>query len=126
MSSEGIVIAGGLFHLAFAVFHAFFWKLFNWNRDLAKLAPVNRAIVPTMNVFLIVVFLIISYVSVFHASEMVATGLGRSLLALVAILWLVRAVEQVIFFTLKRPASIGLLVAFLAGAAIYATALLAA
>jgi len=34
--TETILITGGLFHLGFAIFHLFFWKLFHWKEaDLA-------------------------------------------------------------------------------------------
>ena len=39
-----LIIIGGFIWLAVFVFHLFFWKLFDWKRDLSSLNPVNKAI----------------------------------------------------------------------------------
>jgi hypothetical protein len=42
--AEVSLFAGGIFNLGFTVFHLFFWKLFDWKKDLASLTPVNRSV----------------------------------------------------------------------------------
>lgn len=121
--AEALVVAGGAFNLAFAVFHVLFWRIFGWKEELRKLSFVNRAIVQVLNLCLTFAFVIFAYVSLAHSHDLVSTGLGRSLLALVAMFWLLRAIEQVLFFGLRRWASRAFLLAFLAGAALYAAAL---
>lgn len=119
MNAETLIVSGGLYNLALAVFHLLFWKLFNWKQDLASLTPLNRAVVQILNLCLTFVFLVFAYISFFHANELLRSRLGRSLLALVAIFWFLRAIEQVIFFGLRRKASIAFLMLFLIGTGLY-------
>lgn len=117
-------MAGGVLTAGFAVFHLFFWKLFRWNWDLAKLTSVNRAIVQILNLCLIFAFVIFAYLSLAHTAALLATDLGRSLLFLIAVFWYLRAVEQVVFFGLRKPVSIMFFVLFLVGGSLYALPLL--
>ena len=124
MRPETLVVAGGLFSGAFAVFHLLFWKLFRWKTELAKLTALNRAVVQVLNLCLTFVFVVFAYISLVHASELVTSELGRSLLLLIAAFWYLRAVEQIFFFGLRKPLSVVFLVLFLVGGSLYATALL--
>ncbi len=119
MNAETLIIIGGLYNLALAVFHLLFWKLFNWKQDLATLTPLNRAVVQILNLCLTFVFLLFAYISFFHANELLHSKLGRSLLALTAIFWFLRTIEQIIFFGLRRKASIAFLILFLIGTGLY-------
>ncbi len=124
MKPETLVVAGGVLTAAFAVFHLFFWKLFRWKTDLATLSSVNRAIVQILNLCLTFVFVVFAYLSLVHSSELLTTGLGRSLLFLISVFWYLRAIEQVVFFGLRKPLSILLFVLFLVGGSLYAVPLL--
>ncbi len=124
MRPETLIVAGGVFSAAFAVFHLFFWKLFRWKTDLATLTSLNRAIVQILNLCLTFVFVIFAYLSLAHSVELLATKLGHSLLFLIAVFWYLRAVEQVLFFGLRRPLSIMFFVLFLVGGLLYALPLL--
>jgi hypothetical protein len=118
-SAQALVVIGGFFHLGFALFHLAFWRLFDWPRDLRSLQPVNRAIVPVLNLCLTFVFLLAAYVAFCHSGELVATPLGRTWVAGLALFWLLRAAEQVVFFRLRHPASAAIFVVFLAGTALH-------
>jgi hypothetical protein len=124
MNGEIILIVGGVFNAAFAVFHAFFWKLFGWKEDLAKLTSLNRAVMQILNLCLTFVFVIFACISFIHAAELQTTGLGRSLLLLMAVFWYLRAVEQIWFFGLKKPRSLVFFLIFVIGGSLYAVALL--
>jgi hypothetical protein len=124
MNAETLILIGGLYNLALAVFHLLFWKLFNWKQDLASLTPLNRAVVQIVNLCLTFVFLVFAYISFFHANELLHSKLGRSLLALMAIFWFLRAIEQIIFFGLRRKASIAFLILFLIGTGLYSIPLI--
>jgi hypothetical protein len=119
MASENIVFIGGIYNLLFAFFHLMFWKLFGWKEDLAKLTFINRQVMQILNLCLTFVFLLFSYISFIHTSEMLTTSLGRILLLLISIFWLLRAIEQVFFFGLKNRGSIAFFVIFLLGTMIY-------
>lgn len=117
---ESIIKAGGFYNFAFAIFHIFFWKIFRWNPDLKKLNFLNRAIMQVLNLCLTFCFLLFAYVSFFHTAELLTTGLGNTLLVGIAVFWLLRAIEQVIFFNLTHWSSGIFLLIFIAGAVIYA------
>lgn len=119
MSNESIIISGGLYNLSLTVFHLYFWKLFHWREDLASLSIINRSVMQILNLCLTFVFLIFAYLSLFHITELLTTHLGRSLLLLMAIFWLLRAIEQVYFFGLKNHVSKGFFIFFMLGAVIY-------
>jgi len=124
MRPEALVVAGGVFAAAFAVFHLFFWKLFRWKTDLAKLTSLNRAIVQVLNLSLTAAFVVFAYLSVVYSNELLTSDLGRSLLFLIAVFWYLRAVEQIVFFGLRKPISILFFVLFLVGGSLYAIPLL--
>ncbi|MBD3288725.1 hypothetical protein GF337_07990 [candidate division KSB1 bacterium] len=113
------VIAGGVFNLAFAIFHFLFWRLFRWKQDLPKLAPVNRAIMQVLNIRLIYVLIGFAYISFFFTNELTSTRLGREILLFIAVFWIMRAGEQKIFFELRNRVSIALFIFFLCGGIIY-------
>lgn len=118
------LIIGGFFHFGFAVFHLFFWKLFNWKKDLASLTHINRAVMQILNLCLTFVFFVAAYISIFHSHELVTTNLGNVILVSISAFWLLRLIEQIIFFGLKKRLSIILTVLFFAGFVIYLLPLL--
>ena len=124
MRPESLVIIGGVLTAAFAVFHLLFWKLFRWKTDLASLTSLNRAIVQILNLCLTFIFVAFAYLSLVHSVELLATELGHSLLFLVAVFWYLRALEQVIFFGLRKPRSILFFLIFLVIGSLYAIPLL--
>ncbi len=125
MRPEAAVLLGGACSAAFALFHLFFWKLFRWRTELAKLTSLNRAIVHVSNLSLTFAVIAFAYVSLAHADAMLSTPLGRSLLLFIAVFWYLRAAEQIVFFGLKRPVSIALFVIFVTVGTLYAGPLLA-
>lgn len=119
MSAERLIQAGGLYTLAFAVFHLFFWRAFDWPGQLPRLSFVNAAVVQVLNLTLTFAFLAVAYLSLFHARDLLLTPLGHAVLAWVAALWLFRAILQPVFFGTKSTASLVFLALFVAGALLY-------
>jgi hypothetical protein len=122
--SETFLIIGGIYNLLFATFHFLFWKIFDWENDLASLTSVNRAIMQVINLCLTFVFVIFGVLSLLYPSQMVGTELGRILTSMIAVFWFLRAIEQVIFFKLKNWISWAFLFIFLIGAGSYSVILL--
>jgi hypothetical protein len=120
MTPEVSLVMGGLFNLAFAVFHMLFWRIFDWKRDLRSLTFNNRQIMQVLNLCLIFAFVIFAWISFFHGDELLRTALGRSMLILISLFWFLRAIEQALFFRLKQPASVAFLILFLTGTLLYA------
>ena len=119
MSNETILNIGGVYNLALIIFHLFFWKLFSWKKDLKRIAAINQATMQVMNITLIFIFAIFAYISFFHTNELLTTSLGKSLLVLVGLLWLFRAVLQIIFYGLKNKISFLFFIYFVLGGVIY-------
>lgn len=119
MNTEVWILTGGIYCLGFVIFHLTFWKLFKWREDLASLTFINSAVMQVLNLSLTFAFFIFVYISLFHARELVTTSLGTSLLLLISIFWLLRAILQVLFFGLKNKVSLILFIVFIAGFVIY-------
>ena len=116
---DALIKAGGIYSFGFVVFHLMFWRIFNWDEDLRSLSFLNRAIMQVVNLSLTFVFVIFGYISLFHSKELLESSLGHSLLVLIALFWLFRAIEQVVFFKLKHWGSVIFLLVFLSGAVLY-------
>ncbi|MCL7715716.1 hypothetical protein [Stenotrophomonas mori] len=122
-TAELLVRLGGVHSLGFAAFHLGFWKLFGWKGALARLDPVNRAIVQILNLRLVYVFLGMGAVSLAFAHALTATPLGRALLGFMTLFWLGRTLEQFVFLRI-HDARVHLLSAlFVLGATLHAVPL---
>ena len=119
MSPEAWVITGGVYHVGLIIFHLFFWKLFRWQEELSKISFINRAVMQVMNISLIFIFFIFAYLSLFHTVELLATSTGRTLLILISLFWLLRALQQILFFGLKSRISVFFTLVFFGGFIIY-------
>lgn len=116
---KSLIVAGGLFHLAFAAFHLLFWRVFEWKEELRRLSSINRGVMQVLNLCLTFVFLAFAYLSLIHTRELLSTSMGHSLLSLIALFWLLRAGEQLLFFTLRHWSSWLFFALFLVGALLY-------
>jgi len=119
MDSLILIKIGGIYHIGFALFHIMFWKIFKWKEDLSGLKRVNSAIMQVLNLCLTFCFIFFAYISLFHTEELILSAIGRSILVFIAIFWLMRAIEQFIFFNYKRAASIVIIVLCLLGFCLY-------
>jgi len=117
--AETSLFAGGLFNLGFAVFHLFFWKLFDWKKDLASLTPVNRSVMQILNLCLTFMIALMAYVSLFLPREMLTTNLGWNLLVAFALFWFLRMLEQAFVFEVKGRLSVVFTLIFLLGGVLY-------
>jgi len=116
---DALIKAGGIYSFGFVIFHLMFWRIFNWGEDLRSLSFLNRAIMQVLNVSLIFAFVIFGYISLLHTNELMESSLGHSLLVLIALFWLFRAIGQIVFFKLKHWGSVVFLLVFLSGAVLY-------
>lgn len=119
-----LIFIGGIFNLLFALFHLLFWKLFKWKDELNSISFINKNIMQVLNLCLIFVFLIFSYISIFHTSEMLNSKLGISLTSCISLFWFLRSLEQIILFKLKTTISWILLILFIIGTFIYGVPLI--
>lgn len=106
--------AVGVYHLGFALFHLGFWKFFRWKEELARLGHVNRAIMQVLNLCLTYFAFAIAVLALAFPA-----ALNDAILAMLAGFWLLRAVEQVVFFRrLELRTNAALVALFLVGAAL--------
>lgn len=117
--ADTMLVLGGIYNLGFAIFHLGFWRIFRWKEDLVSLTRINRAIMQVLNLRLTFVFLVMAYVSFFHRTDLLGTGLGTALLTAFSLFWFLRMIEQVIFFGLKNQVSMVFTLLFLLGSLIY-------
>ncbi len=117
---EAVIKAGGFFNIGMILFHLGFWRLFNWSEDLKNISFLNSAIMQVLNISLTLAFVIFAYISLVHTGALLSTPLGNSLLILMALFWLARAAQQIVFFRLKHPLSWVFLLVFLTGCVLYA------
>lgn len=119
MDSSLSIWIGGLFNLAFFIFHIFFWKMFSWGEDLKKLLPVNRAVMQVLNLCLMFALLIFAYMSFFHNQEMLITPIGVTLTLFIALFWGIRAILQLVYFSRTKLVSYIFFVIFVIGFLLY-------
>jgi hypothetical protein len=116
---EMLVVGGGIYMVGLIVFHLLFWRIFNWPETLASTNKINRSTIQVLNLAITFIFVIFAYISFVHTAELLNSGLGTSLLILISLLWVFRAVLQLLFYDGRHKASIGLTLYFLVGAALY-------
>ena len=122
-TARAMLVAAGIFHLAFAVFHLAFWKVLRWREELARLGFINRAVMQILNLRLTYLFFVFAALMLALPEEMLDTRLGVSLLAATSLGWAMRAVEQVVFFGVRNATSAAFTLVFLVGAALPALAI---
>lgn len=119
MDKASWVYLCGLHSLFFAVFHACFWKLFRWDKDLQNLTSLNRAIMQVLNLRITYLSLFLAFVCFRYPQLLYSTELGHVLLVGFSIFWLGRTIEQFIFFKFDRPVFYIFTALFLLGAVIF-------
>ena len=97
-----IIYICGVYSLGVAIFHALFWRLFDWKNDLKKISFANRAIIQIANTRLIYFFMFVAFVCFFYTNELIETRLGNVFLIGNSIFWLGRTIEQFIFLGTKN------------------------
>ena len=103
----------------FALFHAGFWRLFDWPHSLREAGRANRAILQIANACLIYLFSAVGLLCLLQAQALQHTPLGRALLLGMAGFWLLRLALQFVWLRLNHPLVHGLSLLFAAGAALF-------
>ncbi|MCJ7432935.1 MAG: hypothetical protein MUO77_05550 [Anaerolineales bacterium] len=119
MNANRLVQIGGVINLLFAVFHLSFWKLFDWQQSLASLSSEDRAIMQVLNIHTAYVLAVFSILSLVFPNEMSDTKLGRIFAKAIAGFWVLRAVNQAVFWGLSFADSWIIIAVCLAIAALY-------
>jgi len=119
MKAKYLIQIGGIVNLLFVAFHLSFWKLFNWGQSLSSLSPGNRAVMQVLNIHTAYVLAVFFVLSLVFPDEMSTTKLGRTIGISIAGFWILRAVNQAVFWNMASGASWVILLVCLAVAALY-------
>ena len=92
-----IIYLCGLHSVLFAIFHASFWKLFNWSSALKSIGKENRAIMQILNLRLIYLFLFTAFLCFVFTKDLYSTSVGKAFMIGMSIFWMGRTLEQFIF-----------------------------
>lgn len=98
MKTKLLLQIGGVINLLFVAFHFSFWKLFHWEQSLATLSQNDRAVMQVLNIHTAYALGMFALVSLVFANELSITKLGRILCLSIAGFWILRAVNQIVFW----------------------------
>ena len=105
MSKRRYFQIGGVINILFVIFHLSFWKVLNWPQNLASLSADNRAIIQVLNIHIAYVLLIFGILPLAFSDEIVTSKLGRFMGWVVAVFWILRAINQIIFWDVAAVGS---------------------
>lgn len=98
------IYCGGVLSLLMALYHTRFYKLFRWKKEFEKLTDVNRRILYTVHIALLLLFFGYASVSLFYAPELgTCKGLAFGINLQYALFWLWRTIWQLY---IKKPEKI--------------------
>jgi hypothetical protein len=104
------LVIAGVISLLFSIFHASFPWMFNWQETLACLNRTNRAILQTFNLGGILMVGAATFFSLRYPKELVSTTLGRPILIVFALFYLIRLVAEFVFFGYEGVSSIVIII----------------
>ncbi len=100
MKKKRYVQIGGILNLLFVIFHLSFWELFDWPQTLASLSLDNWAIMQVLNIHTAYVLGIFAILSLIFPEELLTSRLGRLMGMGIAGFWVLRAVNQAVFWNI--------------------------
>lgn len=124
MKAHHWIYAAAVYHVALAVFHVGFWRLFRWREELPRLRAVNRGVLQVLNIMLTYFFLLCAALQFGWPMALRLTAPGKFFLGAMAGFWLLRAVLQPVFWP-EFAGKINVIFAaiFVAGAGLHLLAL---
>jgi hypothetical protein len=120
MPNELFLKIGAVFHIICALFHIVFPKMFNWKENLSELSGDKKFIIEQnlhiMNICLLLFWLVFAIVPFFFSSELLTTSIGKSILVLIIVFWIIRIfILQPIYVGIKTKESWQMIIFFLFG-----------
>ena len=119
MQAKRLLQIGGVINFLFVIFHLSFWELLNWYRGLESLSSDNRAVMQVLNIHNAYVLGMFAFMSFAFADTITTTKLGRSIGIGIATFWILRAVNQVVFWGITDVSSWVIITICLVTAALY-------
>ncbi len=115
MKTTRFIQIGGVINLLFVVFHL----LSAWTPGLAMLPLDFRPLIQVLNIHLAYALAIFFVLSLFFPNELSTTKLGRIISLLIAGFWVLRAVNEAVFWGISLSGSWIIIFLCLAVAALY-------
>lgn len=85
-----LLITGGVLNLLLAVFHMFFWSLFNWKDELLKVSRDTAGILQIANLILIFILLYFAFMTFFIIKKEISDFHAKSFFYLITGFYLIR------------------------------------
>ena len=96
-----LLLIGGIINLVFALFHVALGQALGGQDVSGCLSLDNRATVYTLNFSVAFTCLTFAYLSLFHRKVMLGMPIGTAILAVIGAFWVLRAINQVVFYGLS-------------------------
>lgn len=93
-----VIFICGVYNIVFALFHSAFWKMFEWGTELSKLNIMNSGVMQILNIQTIYYFIFTAVICFVFPAELQSTKLGKYFLIGTAGFWLIRTMQQLVFF----------------------------
>ena len=92
-----LVTTGGILFALFGTFHMFFWSMFDWKNELARLSTVNSNIMQMLNIGCSFIVFSFAYIFIFNRNEVIDSRLGKILLVISGFFYFMRLVMEFVF-----------------------------
>jgi hypothetical protein len=115
MKSQRLIQIGGIINLLFVAYHL----LSAWQAGLISLLSDYRAVMQVLNIHIAYVLAVFFVLSLVFANEISTTKLGRTISISIAGYWILRALNQAVFWDISSGTSWVILLVCLAVAALY-------
>ena len=96
--TKKLLLIGGVLNLLLAIFHLFFWKMFEWPQALMGLSLDNRAILQVANIHLILVLLLFAWISISFRNDLAESRLGKTVLVGISGFYGLRCINEILFW----------------------------
>ncbi|TGN14615.1 hypothetical protein [Leptospira ilyithenensis] len=107
------------YHIGFAIFHIFFWKIFSWKKSLQKINIADKAILQILNLCLILVFFFFASLMYWIPTEVLESNFGLLIVGFILLFWALRFIYQFIFLPQNNRLVLGLNLIFFLGILIH-------
>lgn len=93
------IYTGGTLSLAVAIFHTRFFSFFRWKREFERITTINKNILYTIHLALLMLFFGFAALTFLYAEELSGcAGMALGINVLLSLFWLWRAIWQVVYF----------------------------
>ncbi len=93
-----LLYTGGSISFVYIIIHILFWKLFNWNDELARLSAMNKGIMLTLDAGVTYFFVFATFISVYLAGLTEFKFLEKTIILFIAGLYILRIICGFFFF----------------------------